>query len=136
MVDEGVRRAYTNPDNPLRASIVADPAGTRKNTRDNTPSVVHIDMVAGNHVEVMIAAKGGGSENKSKVGSTKIRFLKNTIDFENGNKLKEGFVFQRNMKTNPETAIDGFLEFQIDKSGVPLKWRSGLDNYIEAWIII
>ena len=73
-----------------------------------------------------------GSENKSKVGSTKIRFLKNTIDFENGNKLKEGFVFQRNMKTNPETAIDGFLEFQIDKSGVPLKWRSGLDNYIEG----
>ena len=72
------------------------------------------------------------SENKSKVGSTKIRFLKNTIDFENGNKLKEGFVFQRNMKTNPETAIDGFLEFQIDKSGVPLKWRSGLDNYIEG----
>ena len=67
MVDEGVRRAYTNPDNPLRASIVADPAGARKNTRDNTPSVVHIDMVAGNHVEVMIAAKGGGSENKSKM---------------------------------------------------------------------
>ncbi len=72
------------------------------------------------------------SENKSKVGSTKIRFLKNTIDIENGDKLKEGFVFQRNMKTNPETAIEGFLEFQIDKSGVPLKWRSGLDNYIEG----
>lgn len=67
MVDEGVRRAYTNPDNPLRASIVADPAGSRKNTRDNTPSVVHIDMVPGNHVEVAIAAKGGGSENKSKM---------------------------------------------------------------------
>jgi fumarate hydratase class I len=67
MVDEGVRRAYLNPDNPLRASIVADPAGSRKNTRDNTPSVVHIDMVAGNHVEVQIAAKGGGSENKSKM---------------------------------------------------------------------
>ncbi|QBF81539.1 fumarate hydratase [Shewanella maritima] len=67
MVDEGVRRAYTNPDNPLRASIVADPAGARKNTRDNTPSVVHIDMVPGSHVEVAIAAKGGGSENKSKM---------------------------------------------------------------------
>lgn len=67
MVDEGVRRAYTNPDNPLRASIVADPAGSRNNTRDNTPSVVHIDMVPGNHVEVAIAAKGGGSENKSKM---------------------------------------------------------------------
>ncbi|GAA5188216.1 fumarate hydratase [Ferrimonas gelatinilytica] len=67
MVDEGVRRAYTNPDNPLRASIVADPAGARKNTKDNTPSVVHIEMVPGDEVEVMIAAKGGGSENKSKM---------------------------------------------------------------------
>ena len=67
MVDEGTRRAYLNPDNPLRASIVADPAGARKNTKDNTPSVVHIDMVAGEKIEVMIAAKGGGSENKSKM---------------------------------------------------------------------
>ena len=67
MVDEGTRRAYLNPDNPLRASIVADPAGARTNTKDNTPSVVHIDMVPGEKVEVMIAAKGGGSENKSKM---------------------------------------------------------------------
>lgn len=67
MVDEGTRRAYNNPDNPLRASIVADPAGTRANTKDNTPSVVHIDLVAGAGVEVMIAAKGGGSENKTKM---------------------------------------------------------------------
>ena len=67
MVDEGTRRAYLNPDNPLRASIVADPAGSRKNTKDNTPSVVHIDLVAGDEVEVMIAAKGGGSENKTKM---------------------------------------------------------------------
>ena len=67
MVDEGTRRAYLNPDNPLRASIVADPAGVRKNTGDNTPSVVHIDMVPGDQVEVMIAAKGGGSENKAKM---------------------------------------------------------------------
>ncbi|NOU49632.1 fumarate hydratase [Pseudoalteromonas sp. JBTF-M23] len=67
MVDEGTRRAYLNPDNPLRASIVADPAGSRKNTKDNTPSVVHIDMVPGAEVEVMIAAKGGGSENKTKM---------------------------------------------------------------------
>ena len=67
MVDEGTRRAYLNPDNPLRASIVADPNGARKNTKDNTPSVVHIDMVPGDQVEVMIAAKGGGSENKSKM---------------------------------------------------------------------
>lgn len=67
MVDEGTRRAYLNPDNPLRASIVADPAGKRINTKDNTPSVVHLNMVAGHHVEVMIAAKGGGSENKTKM---------------------------------------------------------------------
>ncbi|MEQ2353398.1 fumarate hydratase [Pseudoalteromonas piscicida] len=67
MVDEGTRRAYMNPDNPLRASIVADPAGSRKNTKDNTPSVVHIDLVPGAEIEVMIAAKGGGSENKTKM---------------------------------------------------------------------
>lgn len=67
MVDEGTRRAYMNPDNPLRASIVSDPAGKRKNTKDNTPSVVHIDLVAGDEIEVMIAAKGGGSENKTKM---------------------------------------------------------------------
>lgn len=67
MVDEGTRQAYMNPENPLRASIVADPAGARKNTKDNTPSVVHVDLVAGDQVEVMIAAKGGGSENKSKM---------------------------------------------------------------------
>jgi fumarate hydratase class I len=67
MVDEGTRRAYMNPDNPLRASIVADPTGARKNTKDNTPSVVHIDTVPGDEIEVMIAAKGGGSENKTKM---------------------------------------------------------------------
>src|SRR5690554_1563733 len=67
MVNEGTRRAYSNKENPLRASIVADPAGARKNTKDNTPVVVHIDMIAGKNVEVMIAAKGGGSENKTKM---------------------------------------------------------------------
>lgn len=66
MVNEGVRRAYLQPDNVLRASIVADPAFTRKNTRDNTPAVVHYEIVPGDTVEVKIAAKGGGSENKSK----------------------------------------------------------------------
>jgi len=66
MVNEGVRRAYLDPDNPLRASILRDPAGTRVNTRDNTPAVVHIDLVPGEAVEVKVAAKGGGSENKSK----------------------------------------------------------------------
>ena len=66
MVNEGVRRAYLDPDNTLRASIVADPAGARKNTRDNTPAVVHFDLVPGDTVDVKIAAKGGGSENKAK----------------------------------------------------------------------
>ncbi|MGL6043173.1 MAG: fumarate hydratase, partial [Sandaracinobacteroides sp.] len=66
MVNEGVRRAYGHPDNKLRASIVADPAFQRVNTRDNTPAVVHVEMVAGDHVEIALAAKGGGSENKSK----------------------------------------------------------------------
>jgi fumarate hydratase class I len=66
MVDEGVRRAYNNPDNPLRASIVENPVGPRKNTRDNTPAVVHIEMIEGDQVHVDVAAKGGGSENKSK----------------------------------------------------------------------
>ena len=66
MVDEGVRRAYLDPDNKLRASLLADPAGARKNTRDNTPSVVHVELVRGNTVEVTVAAKGGGSEAKSK----------------------------------------------------------------------
>jgi fumarate hydratase class I len=67
MVDEGTRRAYLDKNNPLRASIVSDPAGKRINTKDNTPSVVHIDTVPGSNVDVMIAAKGGGSENKSKM---------------------------------------------------------------------
>ena len=66
MVNEGVRLAYMDPENRLRASIVADPAGARKNTRDNTPAVIHFDLVPGDTVEVKIAAKGGGSENKSK----------------------------------------------------------------------
>ena len=66
MIDEGVRRAYLLPENVLRASIVADPAFTRKNTRDNTPAVVHCEIVSGDRVDVKLAAKGGGSENKSK----------------------------------------------------------------------
>ena len=65
MINEGVRRAYLDPDNRLRASIVADPAGRRGNTRDNTPAVIHVELVAGEGVDVTVAAKGGGSENKS-----------------------------------------------------------------------
>ncbi len=67
MVNEGVRRAYLLPENKLRASIVNDPAGKRANTRDNTPAVVHVELVQGNTVEVSVAAKGGGSENKAKL---------------------------------------------------------------------
>src|SRR5512139_2116479 len=67
MINEGVRRAYLNPDNVLRASILADPAGARKNTKDNTPAVIHYQIVPGDTVDVHVAAKGGGSENKSKL---------------------------------------------------------------------
>ena len=66
VIDEGVRRAYLDPANPLRASILADPAFSRVNTRDNTPSVTHVEMVPGDKVHIDVAAKGGGSENKSK----------------------------------------------------------------------
>jgi fumarate hydratase, class I len=65
-VNEGVRRGYNNPDNVLRASVVADPQFERKNTKDNTPAVVHMELVPGNKVDVQVAAKGGGSENKTK----------------------------------------------------------------------
>ena len=66
-VNEGVRRGYMNPENMLRASVVADPQFERKNTRDNTPAVIQMELVPGNTVEVTVAAKGGGSENKSKL---------------------------------------------------------------------
>ncbi|MBT9506600.1 fumarate hydratase [Rhodoferax sp.] len=66
-VNEGVRRAYNHPDNTLRASVVADPQFERKNTKDNTPAVIFTEIVPGNTVEVTVAAKGGGSENKSKM---------------------------------------------------------------------
>lgn len=65
-VNEGVRRGYLDPDNTLRASVLADPIFERKNTKDNTPAVVHMSVVPGNTVDVTVAAKGGGSENKSK----------------------------------------------------------------------
>ena len=67
MINEGVRRAYLHPDNKLRASVLRDPAGLRQNTKDNTPAVIHYEIVPGNEVEVICAAKGGGSENKSKL---------------------------------------------------------------------
>ncbi|MCB2426842.1 fumarate hydratase [Methylophaga pinxianii] len=66
MVNEGVRKAYQHPDNVLRASIVADPIGSRKNTGDNTPAVIYTELVPGDKIEIDIAAKGGGSENKAK----------------------------------------------------------------------
>src|SRR6185436_17624904 len=65
-VNEGVRRGYLDPDNKLRASILDDPLFERKNTRDNTPAVIHVELVPGTTVDVAVAAKGGGSENKSK----------------------------------------------------------------------
>lgn len=67
MINEGVRRAYTHPDNVLRASIVADPDGAKINTKDNTPAVIHTRLVPGNTVSVQVAAKGGGSEAKARL---------------------------------------------------------------------
>ena len=67
MINEGVRRAYTLEDNVLRPSILSDPAGSRKNTGDNTPAVIHTEVTPGDEVEVHVAAKGGGSENKAKM---------------------------------------------------------------------
>ncbi len=67
MVNEGVRQAYTNADNVLRASILHDPAGLRKNSKDNTPAVIHMSVVPGDTVDITVAAKGGGSENKAKM---------------------------------------------------------------------
>ena len=66
MVNEGIRRAYMNEDNTLRASILADPDGARRNTGDNTPGVIHVELLPGDTIEVHVAAKGGGSEAKSK----------------------------------------------------------------------
>jgi len=66
-VNQGVRQGYLNPDNVLRASVLADPIFERKNTKDNTPAVVHMELVPGDKVDVIVAAKGGGSENKSKM---------------------------------------------------------------------
>ena len=65
-VNEGVRRGYLDPDNKLRASLLDDPLFERKNTRDNTPAVIHVELVTGDKVDITVAAKGGGSENKSK----------------------------------------------------------------------
>ena len=67
MINEGVRQAYTLPDNVLRASILNDPAGARKNTGDNTPAVIHTRLVPGDTLDITVAAKGGGSENKAKM---------------------------------------------------------------------
>lgn len=66
MINEGVRRAYLNKENPLRASVLADPDGARRNTKDNTPAVIHYNIVPGNTVDIHVAAKGGGSEAKTK----------------------------------------------------------------------
>ena len=66
MIHEGVRIAYKHPDNPLRASVVLDPAGQRLNSRDNTPAIIHYDVVPGTDIDITVAAKGGGSENKAK----------------------------------------------------------------------
>ena len=67
MVNQGVRQAYSHPDNVLRASVMSDPLGARRNTQDNTPAVIHTQIVQGDTIEIQLAAKGGGSENKAKM---------------------------------------------------------------------
>ena len=67
VINEGVRKAYTNKTNPLRASVLKDPTALRKNTGDNTPAVIHYDFTQGSELEIICAAKGGGSEAKSKL---------------------------------------------------------------------
>ena len=74
VINEGVRRAYTHPDNVLRASVLADPDGARSNTKDNTPAIIHYKMVPGNTVEVHVAAKGGGSEANQVCHAEPVRF--------------------------------------------------------------
>ena len=71
MINEGVRRAYTHPDNVLRASILEDPDGARKNSKDNTPAVIHYEIVEGDTVDVQVAAKGGGSGEQIEDGYVK-----------------------------------------------------------------
>ncbi|TCN17975.1 fumarate hydratase [Sinorhizobium americanum] len=66
LINEGVRQAYLDPYNPLRASVVSDPLSTRRNTKDNSPAIVHVDLVPGNEITFIVAAKGGGSENKAR----------------------------------------------------------------------
>ena len=75
MCNEGIRRAYLDPANVLRASILDDPDGARINTNDNTPGVIHYDIVPGDTVEVHVAAKGGGSEAKSKQSRITNRYI-------------------------------------------------------------
>ena len=84
MVNEGVRRAYMNPDNKLRASILEDPDGARRNTGDNTPCVIHYQIVPGDKLEVHVAAKGGGSEAKSKFAMLNPSDSAGRLGLENG----------------------------------------------------
>ncbi|PZQ17735.1 MAG: fumarate hydratase [Ancylobacter novellus] len=85
LVDEAVARAYLDADNPLRPTMVADPLGSRRNTGDNGPAMLHVDLVAGDQVEVVVAAKGGGSENKARFvqlnpGASVADWVVNTVE--------------------------------------------------------
>ena len=80
-INEGVRQGYNNTDNMLRASVVSDPEFARKNTKDNTPAVIFTEVVAGDTLEVTVAAKGGGSENKSKMIMLKILYYFNVCKY-------------------------------------------------------
>ncbi len=112
MVNEGVRRAYLNPENPLRGSIVADPEFARKNTKDNTPAVVHMTVIPGNTVEVTVAAKGGGSENKSKLimlnpSESVVDWVLKTVPTMGAGWCPPGMFGHRNWRHGRKSGADG-----------------------------
>ncbi len=112
MINEGVRRAYNLPENVLRASILADPAGARKNTKDNTPAVIHYSIVPGNTVEVDVAAKGGGSGEQVEDGHAQPVRLDRRLGAENrpgnGRRLvPTGHARHRHRRHRRESRSDG-----------------------------
>jgi len=112
-VNEGVRRAYNFADNKLRASIVADPHFERKNTKDNTPAVVHMELVEGETVDVKVAAKGGGSENKTKFvmlnpSDSLVDWVLKTVPLMGGSRLvPAGHARHRHWRHRREGDADG-----------------------------
>ncbi len=118
LVNEGVRRAYTDKDNPLRASVLADPDGKRKSTGDNTPAVTHVELVPGDKVEVIVAAKGGGSENKSQVRDAAAQRLDRRLGALGGADHGRGLVPARDaLAGHRRHAGEGHADGQVGNDG-------------------